>query len=378
MVTRIALLGSTGSIGRQTLDVIERQPDAFAVVAIAAGRNIDLLREQVRRHRPALVVSAAGHTEIEGVEALPSPEGLVAAATHPDVDLVVFATSGHDAIPATMAAIEAGKEVALANKEAIVCAGDLIMPLAREHSVTIRPIDSEHSAIWQALASGPASSLSRIILTASGGPFRATPADALARVTYEQALKHPNWSMGSKITIDSATLANKGLEVIEAHHLFDTSLDRIDVVVHPEQIIHSLVEYEDGNTMAQLSNPDMRLPIQYALTWPGRLPFPAQPLDLPSIAAMHFEPPDIERFPALRLAREAGAAGRTYPTVYSAADEIAVDAFATGRIAFIDIPRIIDATLNRHDGAEVASLDAVLEADAWARREAASQVEAIS
>ncbi len=378
MVTRIALLGSTGSIGRQTLDVIERQPDAFAVVAIAAGRNIDLLREQVRRHRPALVVSAAGHTEIEGVEALPSPEGLVAAATHPDVDLVVFATSGHDAIPATMAAIEAGKEVALANKEAIVCAGDLIMPLAREHGVTIRPIDSEHSAIWQALASGPASSLSRIILTASGGPFRAIPADALAQVTYEQALKHPNWSMGSKITIDSATLANKGLEVIEAHHLFDTSLDRIDVVVHPEQIIHSLVEYEDGNTMAQLSNPDMRLPIQYALTWPGRLPFPAQPLDLPSIAAMHFEPPDIERFPALRLAREAGAAGRTYPTVYSAADEIAVDAFATGRIAFIDIPRIIDATLNRHDGAEVASLDAVLEADAWARREAASQVEAIS
>ncbi len=378
MVTRIALLGSTGSIGRQTLDVIERQPDAFAVVAIAAGRNIDLLREQVRRHRPALVVSAAGHTEIEGVEALPSPEGLVAAATHPDVDLVVFATSGHDAIPATMAAIEAGKEVALANKEAIVCAGDLIMPLARDHGVTIRPIDSEHSAIWQALASGPASSLSRIILTASGGPFRTTPADALAQVTYEQALKHPNWSMGSKITIDSATLANKGLEVIEAHHLFDTSFDRIDVVVHPEQIIHSLVEYEDGNTMAQLSNPDMRLPIQYALTWPGRLPFPAQPLDLPSIAAMHFEPPDTERFPALRLAREAGAAGRTYPTVYSAADEIAVDAFATGRIAFIDIPRIIDATLNRHDGAEVASLNAVLEADAWARREAASQVEAIS
>lgn len=378
MVTRIALLGSTGSIGRQTLDVIERHPDAFAVVAIAAGRNVDLLREQIRRHRPKLVVSASTETELEGVEALPTPEGMVAAATHPDVDLVVFATSGHAAIPATMAAIEAGKQVALANKEAIVCAGDLIMPLARAHGITIRPIDSEHSAIWQALASGPASSVSRIILTASGGPFRTTSADALTRVTYDQALKHPNWSMGAKITIDSATLANKGLEVIEAHHLFDMPVDRIDVVVHPEQIIHSLVEYEDGNTLAQLSNPDMRLPIQYALTWPGRLPFPARPLDLPSVAAMHFEPPDVERFPALRLARQAGTTGLTYPTVYSAADEIAVEAFAIGSIAFLDIPRVIDATLERHDPTAVTSIETILEADAWARREAAAQVDALA
>lgn len=378
MVTRIALLGSTGSIGRQTLDVIERHPDAFEVVALAAGKNLDLLGEQVRRHRPKLVVSSAEPGSFDGAETLPTPQGLEAAATRSDVDLVVFATSGHDAIQATMAAIEAGKQIALANKEAIVCAGDLIMPLARAHGVTIRPIDSEHSAIWQALASGPPSSINRIILTASGGPFRTTPADELTRVSYEQALKHPNWSMGAKITIDSATLANKGLEVIEAHHLFDTPIDRIDVVVHPEQIIHSLVEYEDGNTIAQLSNPDMRLPIQYALTWPGRLPFPAKPLDLPAIAGLSFEPPDVERFPALRLARESGAAGRTYPTVYSAADEVAVEAFASGRIGFIDIPAVIEATLDAHHATKVTSLQDVLDADAWARREAAARVTAIS
>lgn len=372
LVTRIALLGSTGSIGRQVLDVVERHPDAFEIVTIAAGRNLDLLREQVRRHRPSLVVSAAAEARFEGIDALPTPEGLVAAATHPEVDLVVFATSGHDAIPATMAAIASGKQVALANKEAIVCAGDIIMPLAREHGVTIRPIDSEHSAVWQALASGPASSVSRIILTASGGPFRTTSAAKLADVTYEQALKHPNWSMGAKITVDSATLANKGLEVIEAHHLFATPIDQIDVVVHPEQIIHSLVEYEDGNTLAQLSNPDMRLPIQYALTWPGRLPFPAKPLDLPALASMHFESPDTERFPALRLAREAGRQGLTYPTVFSAADEVAVHAFAHGQIRFLDIPRVIEAALERHVARPVTSLDDVLEADTWARQHASA------
>lgn len=378
MVTRIALLGSTGSIGRQTLDVIERYPDVFELVALAAGRTSDLLREQVLRHRPTLVVTADAMAQFDSVIALHGPEGLVTAATHPDVDLVVFATSGHDAIPATIAAIEAGKQVALANKEAIVCAGDLIMPLARRHGVTIRPIDSEHSAIWQALASGPAASATRIILTASGGPFRTTSAEALSMVTYEQALKHPNWSMGAKITIDSATLANKGLEIIEARHLFNMPIDRIDVVVHPEQIIHSLVEYEDGNTLAQLSNPDMRLPILYALTWPERLPFPATPLNLPSIGAMHFEAPDMERFPALRLAREAGAAGETYPTVYSAADEVAVEAFAASHIAFLDIPRVIDATMACHHAAAVTSLEVVLETDRWARQQAAEQVKAIS
>ncbi|HEV2128246.1 MAG TPA: 1-deoxy-D-xylulose-5-phosphate reductoisomerase [Thermomicrobiales bacterium] len=378
MTTRIALLGSTGSIGRQTIDVIEQHPDTFKIVTIAAGRDTKLLREQVRAHRPTLVVSAERNAALDGIEWQPTPDGLVAAATHPDVDLVVFATSGHDAIPATIEAIKQGKEIALANKEAIVCAGDLIMPLAREHGVTVRPIDSEHSAIWQSLASGTADTIERIILTASGGPFRLTPRSALASVTYEQALKHPNWSMGAKITVDSATLVNKGLELIEAHHLFDTPFDRIDVVVHPEQIIHSLIEFIDGNSIAQLSFPDMRLPIQYALTWPERLAATAsRPLDLVSIGSMTFEAPDLDRFPALRLAREAGEAGRTYPTVYSAVDEIAVRAFASGSITFPGIPRLLETVMARHPAHDVASLDDVVAADAWARREASNVVRAI-
>lgn len=370
MVTRIALLGSTGSIGRQTLDVVEQHPDAFEVVVIAARSNLDLLREQVRRHRPSLVVCASSERRVEGVETLPTPEGLIAAATHPEVDLVVFATSGHDAIPATIAAIEAGKQIAIANKEAIVCAGEVIMPLARQQGVQLRPIDSEHSAVWQSLASGSTDSLARIILTASGGPFRTTPAHELARVSYEQALRHPNWSMGSKITIDSATLVNKGLEVIEAHHLFDVPFGRIEVVIHPEQIIHSLVEFVDGNVIAQLSYPDMRLPIQYALGYPVRLPATTRPLDLASVGRLSFEAPDLARFPALRLAREAGEAGKSLPTVFSAADEVAVDAFADGRITFQGIPRLIETVLDRHSPHDITTLDDVLEADRWARREA--------
>ena len=378
MVTRIALLGSTGSIGRQTLDVVEQHPDAFEVVTIAAGRNLELLREQVRKHRPRLVVSTSSEQTFEGVEALPTPEGLVAAATHPDVDLVVLATAGHDAIPATIEAIGQRKQIALANKEAIVCAGDIIMPLAREHQVTIRPIDSEHSAVWQSLASGPPDALKRITLTASGGPFRTTPMSDLASVTYDQALKHPNWSMGSKITIDSATLVNKGLELIEAHHLFNLPLSQIDVVVHPEQIIHSLVEFNDGNSIAQLSFPDMRLPIQYALTYPDRLPNTSRPLDLLSIGAFSFEPPDTDRFPALRLARKAGEAGQSYPTVYSAVDEVAVDGFANARITFQGISRLIETVLDRHEPHRIASLDDVLEADRWARREAETLIKSIA
>lgn len=371
MVTRIALLGSTGSIGRQTLDVIEQHPESFKLVTIAAGRNIDELRKQVRKHRPALVVTGSSETNIEGIETLPTPEGLTAAATHPDVDLVVFATSGHQAIPATIEAIKHGKQVALANKEAIVCAGDIIMPLAKAHGVTIRPIDSEHSAIWQSLASGPPHAVQRITLTASGGPFRTTPTRELEGVTYEQALKHPNWSMGSKITVDSATLVNKGLELIEAHHLFGLGLNHIDIVVHPEQIIHSLVEFNDGNTIAQLSFPDMRLPIQYALTYPDRLPNDAaRRLDLVSIRSFTFESPDTTRFPALRLAREAGEAGATYPTVYSAVDEVAVDAFANRQLAFQGIAHLIEAVLERHEPHAIMALDDVLHADSWARREA--------
>lgn len=255
-----------------------------------------------------------------------------------------------------------------------MCAGDIIMPLARSNDVVIRPIDSEHSAIWQSLASGPAKSLKRITLTASGGPFRGTPARELASVTYQQALKHPNWNMGSKITIDSATLVNKGLELIEAHHLFAIPQRQIDVVVHPEQIIHSLVEFNDGNTIAQLSVPDMRLPIQYALTYPNRLPGDARQLDLVSIGSLSFEQVDVDRFPSLRLAREAGEAGGTYPTVFSAVDEIAVEAFARGRIRFTGIPRLIETILSRHSSEPVTGLDVVKSADEWARREASRLV----
>lgn len=378
MVTRIALLGSTGSVGRQTLDVIEQHPDDFRIVALAAGHNKDELTRQVHRHRPSLVVTKDPASSFAGIETLPSPEGLIAAATHPDVDLVVFATSGHDAISATIEAIRHKKKIAIANKEAIVCAGDIIMPLARSNDVVIRPIDSEHSAIWQSLASGPAKSLKRITLTASGGPFRGTPARELATVTYQQALKHPNWNMGSKITIDSATLVNKGLELIEAHHLFAIPQRQIDVVVHPEQIIHSLVEFNDGNTIAQLSVPDMRLPIQYALTYPNRLPGDARQLDLVSIGSLSFEQVDVDRFPSLRLAREAGEAGGTYPTVFSAVDEIAVEAFARGRIRFTGIPRLIETILSRHSSEPVTGLDVVKSADQWARREASRLVSEIA
>jgi 1-deoxy-D-xylulose-5-phosphate reductoisomerase len=375
MVTRIALLGSTGSVGTQTLDVVEQHPELFEIVTIAAHSNLDALREQMTRHRPKLVVANVDTPMFDGIEALPTPEGLVAAATHPDVDLVVFATSGHDAIPATIAAIEAGKEIALANKEAIICAGDLIVPLARKHGVTIRPVDSEHSAIWQCLASGDRRSLRRIMLTASGGPFRTTPTRELAAVTYQQALKHPSWNMGTKITIDSATLVNKGLELIEAHHLFDVPLDHIDVVVHPESIIHSMVEFEDGNTIAQMSFPDMRLPIQYALTYPQRVHSNARSLDLPSLGSLTFEEPDTDKFPALRIAREAGQAGRSCPTVYSAADEVAVRAFADGRISFPRIALLIQRTLERHHPHAIETLEDVLAADRWARAEARQLVD---
>jgi 1-deoxy-D-xylulose-5-phosphate reductoisomerase len=371
MPTNIALLGSTGSVGRQTLDVIERAPDQFKVVCLAAGSNVELLEQQVRVHIPALVVSGKALSASTTAETLPSsPESLIAAATHPDVDLVVFAMSGHDGIAATIAAIEAGKEVAIANKEAIVCAGDIIMPLAAQHGITIRPVDSEHSAIWQSMASGIHDEVRRIVITASGGPFRTTPAEELAHVTVEQAMKHPTWNMGGKITVDSATLVNKGLELIEAHHLFAMPFDQIDIVIHPESIIHSLVEFVDGSTIAQLNQPDMRLPIQYALTWPRHHPGPVASLNLAEIGSLTFEEPDEDRFPALRLAREAGLSGGTYPTVYSAVDEVAVDAFAHGRLRFTAIPRLIETVLSRHSATPVISLDDVLDSDQWARREA--------
>jgi len=338
-------------------------------VALAAGKRHEALAAQVQRYRPKVVV-AEGAATVADRPVLPSPEGLVAAATHPDVDIVVVATSGHAAIPAVMAAIEAGKTIAIANKETLVCAGALIMPLARRHGVEIRTVDSEHSAIWQALGGRDADEAERLLLTASGGPFRTTPLADLADATVEQALAHPNFAMGGKLTIDSATMMNKGLEVIEARWLFDVPFEKIEVVIHPQQIIHSMVEFPDGSVIAQLGTPDMRLPIQYALTYPDHLRSPGTRLDFTALSALTFEEPDLEKFPSLRIAREAGVAGETYPTVLSAADEIAVEAFMQGKLTFLGIPRLVETVLARHQAHPVTNLDGVLEADRWARDEA--------
>lgn len=372
--TGIAVLGSTGSVGTQTLAVIQQLGDGFRVVSLAAGSNSSLLATQVERFNPDVVV-ARTPTPVAGRTPLPSPSGLVDAATHPDVDIVVVATSGHDAIEATCKAIEAGKTIALANKETIICAGDYIVPLARNHGVEIRTMDSEHSAIWQSIGSADPSSILRLILTASGGPFHSTPIADLARVTLEQAMEHPTYHMGGKITIDSATMMNKGLEIIEAHHLFGVAYDQIEVIIHPQSIVHSLVEFTDFSTIAQLSPPDMRLPIQYALTYPRRRPSPCRQLDLAAVSTLTFEQPDEAKFPALRIAREAGIAGGTYPTVLSAADEVAVKGFMDGRIGFLDITRIIEDTLQAHRSLPVTDLGIMREADAWARRATAQWIQ---
>ncbi len=361
MTTNVALLGSTGSIGTQTLDVLRTLPDRFRLVGLAGGLQSDLIDKQVAEFQPQHVVRGDHSTGKR-----PGADDLIEIATLPEVDIVVVATSGHDAIEATIAALEAGKVVALANKEAIVCAGELIMPLC-ELGTNLRPIDSEHSAIWQSLQSGNPNDLRRIILTASGGPFRTFTRDQLARVSVEQALKHPNWEMGAKITIDSATLMNKGLELIETAWLFDAPIEQIDVVVHPEQYIHSMVEFADRSTIAQLSPPDMKLPIQYALTWPEHAAASFEPMDFSRPVSMNFEPPREDVFPSLRLAREAITSGKTYPTVLSAADEVAVEAFRNRQIGFLDITEVIESALAAHDGVEVTDLNVVKEADVWAR-----------
>lgn len=356
----VALLGSTGSIGTQTLDVLRSHTDQFRLIGLAAGLQTDLIDAQIAEFQPEHIVRGENGTR-------PGSNELIEIATLADADIIVVATSGHDAIEATIAALQAGKVVALANKEAIVCAGDLIMPLS-ELGTNLRPVDSEHSAIWQSLQSGNAKDLRRIILTASGGPFRNYTIEQLRDVSPAQALKHPNWDMGAKITIDSATLMNKGLELIEATILFEMPVESVDVVVQPESIIHSMVEFSDRSTIAQLSPPDMRLPIQYALTWPNHGDSTFQPMDFTQAFSLNFEPPREDAFPCLRLAREAGTMGLTYPTVLSAADELAVEAFRNERIGFLDIPAVIEEALSRHDGMKVTSLDVVREADAWAHR----------
>lgn len=358
-MTGIALLGSTGSIGTQTLDVIRKHRDRFRLVTLAGGNHVNEVSAQAHEFQPAVVRSATDN----GTR--PTANDLVDLALHPDVDIVVIATSGHDAIPATIEALRAGKVVALANKEAIVCAGELIMPMA-ELGRTLRPIDSEHSAIWQSLQSGRQQDILRILLTASGGPFRNFSRQELEAVTAEQALKHPNFAMGGKITIDSASLMNKGLELIEAHWLFDMPYEAIDIVVHPEQYIHSMVEFADHSVIAQIGMPSMTVPIQFALTWPDHLEADVEPVNWSRAFTMSFDVPDTERFPSLRLARDAGEAGATYPTVLSAADEVAVDAFRRGQIGFLDIPAIIEAALDEHTPSPVTGLEEILEADQWA------------
>jgi 1-deoxy-D-xylulose-5-phosphate reductoisomerase len=377
----IAVLGSTGSIGRQTLDVIRSLPDRFNVVALAAGSNVTLLEEQINEFRPRLVCTGRESDYLNERIA----DGSVPArwaemedmAAHPDVDLVVVATVGAAGLGPTLAAVRAGKAVAIANKETLVMAGHIITREARQHGAELRPVDSEHSAIWQCLWGESPDAVERIVLTASGGPFRDMPMEELARVTAEEALKHPNWQMGQKITVDSATLLNKGLECIEARWLFDIPLERIDVLLHRESIVHSLVEFRDGSVKAQLGAPDMRLPIQCALSYPERLPGTSVPrLDLNLIGTLNFGIPQLKRFPCLGLALEAGRREGTYPAVLAAADEVAVQHFLAGHLRFPDIPLVIDDTLSAHKGTANPSLEEVLAADQWARSFAEDWVKA--
>lgn len=378
----VALIGSTGSIGTQTLEVLDRLLDRFELIAIAAGSNLELLADQIDQFAPVFAVHSAPEAALPrrrpGTRYETGEHALIEAATHPDVDLVVIASSGHAALRPTYEAILAGKSIALANKEIIVCAGQIIMPLVRKCGVSLRPIDSEHSAIWQCLGNTPSSAIAKIVLTASGGPFRSAPLDQLAAMTVADALRHPTWSMGDKITIDSATMANKGLELIEARWLFDVEPAQIDAIIHPQSIVHSLIEFVDGSQIAQMSWPDMKLPIQLALTYPDRVENVHRPLSLASVGALEFAPLDLERFPAFGLAREAIGAGGSYPTAYSIADELAVAAFLGGRIGFTDIAQMLTEALETHQPSAVSTLDDVLEAVREETLRAARIVEAIA
>lgn len=367
----IAILGSTGSIGRQTLEVVRDLRPRFRVVALAAGHNVTLLEEQAREFSPQLLWADREADYLHQKTA----KGTIRArwapmeemAAHPDVDIVVVATAGKAGLLPTLTAAKAGKAVALANKEVLVMAGHLVVAEARRHEADLRPVDSEHSAIWQCLE-GESGKPSKIILTASGGPFLHYSKAKLAKVTPEQALKHPSWRMGNKVTIDSATLMNKGLEVIEARWLFDIHFANIRVLIHPQSIVHSMVEFADGSVKAQLGKPDMRLPIQYALSYPERLANPHLPrLDWENTEELNFEPPDPDAFPCLKIAVEAGKRGGTYPAVLCGADEIAVQQFLAGKIKFTDIPKLVEQALDEHKAVASPPLEEILAADDWAR-----------
>ncbi|MFH1177317.1 MAG: 1-deoxy-D-xylulose-5-phosphate reductoisomerase [Acidobacteriota bacterium] len=372
---RLAVLGSTGSIGTATLDVVSRFPDRFQVAALAAGHNLGRLREQIVSCRPRLVAvaepadAATLALEFPGLTVVAGEEGRLAAATLTDADVVVGAFVGALGLIPVLRALELGRQVLLANKETLVMAGELVMATARRHGASILPIDSEHNALHQALGAGPREAVRRLVLTASGGPFRRTSQAALAKVTVAETLAHPTWKMGSKITVDSATMMNKGLEIIEAHHLFSIADEHIAVVVHPESRVHSLVEFIDGTLIAQLSVNDMRFPILYALAYPERLPSPYGFLDLVEVGELHFEAADEERFPCLRLAREALRAGPTAPAVLNAANEVAVAAFLAGQLGFTGIAAVVEAALARELACPGAAgeLDDILAADARAR-----------
>lgn len=375
----ITLLGSTGSIGTQTLDIVAHHPDQFRIVGLAAGRNIALLADQIRQFKPEIVAiaDAAQLSDLQAAIAdvpvqpiLVSGEaGVVEVAAYGDAQAVVTGIVGCAGLLPTIAAIKAGKDIALANKETLIAGGPVVLPLVEAHGVKLLPADSEHSAIFQCLQGVPQGGLKRIILTASGGAFRDLPVEKLANVTVADALKHPNWSMGRKITIDSATLMNKGLEVIEAHYLFGVDYDCIDIVIHPQSIIHSLIELQDTSVLAQLGWPDMRLPLLYALSWPERIATQWEPLDLVKSGDLTFRQPNHDKYPCMQLAYAAGRAGGCMPAVLNAANEQAVALFLDEHIGFLDIPSVIESVCDRFQSQNIAQpvLDDILYADRWAR-----------
>jgi 1-deoxy-D-xylulose-5-phosphate reductoisomerase len=371
---RVTILGSTGSIGRQTIDLIERHPEAFSVEVLTANGNAGLLAAQARRLGAALAVVAdpAAYRGLKealagsGIEAAAGPRALVEAAARP-ADWIMAAIVGAAGLAPTLTAIRQGAAVAIANKEVLVCAGELVTEELRRHNATLLPVDSEHNAIFQVFDTDSRDGIEKLILTASGGPFRACRRDEMADVTPARAVAHPNWDMGAKISVDSATMMNKGLEIIEAHHLFQMGESQIEVLVHPQSIIHSMVAYVDGSVLAQLGTPDMRTPIANTLAWPRRMAAPSARLDLAEIGTLTFERPDLGRFPALRLAREALRRGGSAPTVLNAANEVAVHHFLSENIGFLDISAVVEQTLERLPAAAMTSLDAVAEADREAR-----------
>lgn len=382
MTKKISLLGATGSIGKQTLDIIGSNPDKFKLVSFSAGLNIDSVREIASAYHPQTVSVIRREdaemlkTEFPAIEFVYGDEGLVEVAARAGADILLNAVIGSVGLKPTLEAIRAGITIAIANKETLVAAGDIVMSEARKYGVPILPVDSEHSALFQALNGEDPKRISRLILTASGGSFRDLTRAELSSVTLEQALAHPNWSMGNKLTIDSATMLNKGLEVIEAHHLFGMPYDKIDCLLHKESIIHSMIEFEDTSVMAQLGSPDMRVPIQYALTYPDRIPMQnAKPLRLEEIGMLHFEKMDFVRFKALGLAYAAGREGGTMPAAMNAANEVAVALFMNGRIPFVQIEEIIERVMEAHRTIFTPNLEAILETDSLTRKMVYAMVE---